>query len=654
MLKFILKKQTTIILTIFVLTAILPFISSAAETPALCAVETSAKENACKVDSTTDNTKTEAQKLTDRQACDTATLALDQCNLKTIREEEDVKIAAQECQSNFTASTNGGGGGGWGGQYVPVYEVGELLTLAKSTNALTKEIDAYTGKSYDMDIKLCMYLAAIKRVQYAMEDLIFIQEPDMQRQAATKVATYREGILGPNGLIQTGGTAPGEITEPATDGQPGSDTQKGDPLFVTNLSNHLSGSREEAAGKIYDTLKQSNNIFKTEVSGNLQFDEAVKGQVAFESTITMDDYNNFVLGGEATKNMSSDQWWNTFINIFDSERPNNPYNAYLLTQNKLTVAENRAEDLALREYQAGGGFLPTSNCVAYTSDGKYCINKQIETPGQIIARTAGEALSTKLQQYLDPALGKIGLDNEPLPNEAETFTPTIGTGGGSFWGTKVFPQNETKSGLPPTLSLAVDNIITTEGISNRRIKWVTANVTKCAADNDWFGTTNQPNQLVSILRSRLSQLQANDFIIFPLPLNFIVNWSKDGVNYSQDGMTLTTNTAKTSTKYTWTVPTSIKNTDTYYLKIVDGDNTSGTIIKIGGETVKINPATPKHLVEMFHNYHLINTNTDLYKRYTIIEDSASANPNINIELTEPIYKITCTGSNGDRISTEAP
>ncbi|MCF1193599.1 hypothetical protein LRR18_18590, partial [Mangrovimonas sp. AS39] len=93
---------------------------------------------------------------------------------------------------------------------------------------------------------------------------------------------------------------------------------------------------------------------------------------------------------------------------------------YFLAQNQNELAQSQARDLALKEYSAGGGFLPTRKCVTFSSDGKYCSEWKTDTPGAIIARTAGDALGAKLEQYLDPALGKIGEGNEPVTTEAET------------------------------------------------------------------------------------------------------------------------------------------------------------------------------------------------------------------------------------------
>jgi hypothetical protein len=481
----------------------------------------------------------------------------------------------------------------------------------------------------------------------------------MHRQAATKVANYVDAYLKPTGLMQTGYSPSGEITEPD---QPDAGNAGGSPLYPKNLNTYVSDNRQEASNAFYDTLSQSKNSFKDETIATLKISESRQRQDTIESTVTRKNYDDFMSGG---KEMSSDEWWSTFTNIFDPTRPNNPRTAYTLAQREQNLAKDKAEDLALKEYSAGGGFLPTRKCVTFTPDKKTCLDWQTDTPGQIIAKTSADALGAKLQEYLDPALGKIGNGNEPITTDIGTFTPSAGTGGGTSgweWLTGIGDGGDSDgdgkidTGLPPIVFIYASNL----DVNTRRINWTASNVasSSCKAKNDWIGgamgsiNDTDETSLVTIIKSRGQILPAKAFneITFPIPLNFIPSWSKDGINYTKTGLVANTNLAGTSIEYVWNIPAPVKNTDSYFLKIQDGDNTSGTIIAIGGANVPITPFTTKRVVEMFKNYQTTNPNAAIYRRYKFAYNGAGNTPNIRITLPEPKYEITCTGKNGGSAS----
>lgn len=648
MIKVNLRKKIGIIFVYAFLLTIFPSISLAQDEQT-CQAETQAKTEAC---SQGDDSMTLAQKLEIRRNCDEATLKLDQCNLNTIRQNEDVTNAAQLCRSEYSPET--GDSQSSGGQFVPVHETGELLTLSSGINQ-------YSGKSYEMNIKLCMYLHAVKRVQYAMEDLLFVQEPDMRRLAATKIEEYKQGLLGPEGLIKTGYSPSGEITEPATETTPGSDTQGGEPLYPKNLKTYTNQSKEEATGILLDNLKQSGNIFKEQVSGQLKINDTIEPKKLFDSTITKEDYNK-VISGDTT--ISNDKWWNIFTEIFDPTRPNNPYTAYSLTKNKLDIERQRAEELAIKEYEAGGGFLPVRKCVVYTQDGRYCRVWETDTPGQIIKETASDALGSKLEQYLDPALGKIADGNEPNPIDVATFTPTPGTGGGSATEGNTSNSNGNDNGngngngngnnnnenprptAPPAVFFNAEDLVN----NTRKISWNLANVRSCVAKNNWLGTTDDLDQLVTIVKSQGTPLtvRASNELIFPLPFKFIATWSKNDGPFIQTG--LVSSQATSTIDYTWTISAPSNSRDTYVLNIQDATNPNGFSIRIGGENSLITPLTARRVVEMFKNYQTANPNSAIYRRYKFTYNSTSQSPNIKIELINPKYEITCIGTNGSSVS----
>lgn len=660
MTKFNLLKKIAIALVLFSFVLPIQKLLAAETTPASTPASPPPPE--CTVDT---SKMTEAQKVEQRKKCDAAQLKKDQENLQKIRQEEDVKKAAEFCKSEYAPKQDKGGNSSGGGQFVPVHETGQLLTLTKSTNKLTMDIDGFTGKSYDMNIKLCMYLQAIKRVQYAMEDLTFVQEPDMRRQAATKVSEYKEGLLGKKGLIQTGYSPSGEITEPPTSSTPGSDSANGESLYPKNLETYIDDNKKEASGQIYDTLSQSNNSFGVEVKGRLQMDEAIQGREAFTSTIKREDYDVFMSGGNG---MTSDKWWKTFTGIFDVTRPNNPNNAYLLAQNTLNLAKNEAAKLALEEYSAGSGFLPTRKCAVYTSDGKYCSHWETDTPGQIVLKAAGDAIATNLETYLHPELGQVGNGNEPTTNEVQTFTPSAGTGGGSAGGTgggnnngsdsidsdndgtpDNIDQDDDNDGIPdneddnttvnkPVVMIWANNNI----FGTRIISWGSSGADSCYAQNDWLGSTDENTKQVVKLKSGSQQIENNGSITSYTPLSFQASWSKNGGAFTTLGMTTSTNVASTSLKYVWTLPTSILATDQYTLKIQDG--ISDATVSIGSNTDwPISALTASQLVNLFRS---ADPSTGAFSRYDFTYNSTGQSPNIVIELTEPVYQINCLNAGG--------
>lgn len=681
MFKFNLKKQYAVIVTIFILTIILPPTSSAQTITDTCASETTKKQTDCTPPTAVANqspAQKEAADLALRQRCDAATLALDQCHLKTIREKDslsnDDQEAAKSCISTYKPADNGSQSGIMAGQYVPVHETGQLLTLTQSTNALTTDIDEYVGKSYNMDIQICLYLHAIKRVQYAMEDLTFVKEPDMRRQATTKIEEYKKGLLGTGGLIKTGYNPSGKLAEPVSaENQITNKTLSKSTLYPENLNSHLADAREEGYGLFMDNYTNySSNEFKDIVSAQLKTDETLGNSVTIDSNIPKEIYNNFVSSNGSK--LSDGDWWGTFNSIFDITRPNNPYTSYMYAKEELDAQKSQSEELAKMEYLANDGFLPVRTCISYTADGLYCRVWKTITPGKVVGNSANTALDSKLKQYENPELGQVGEGNEPSTNEVGTFNPSTGSGGGN-WGQgtgtndngngyeiPTIPPINVELPIPaPTLAFFVTDKLD----STREIMWITRNVSSCKTDNDWIGTMSPENKLISVIKTKgssLSTSEVSNSTSFSLPLEFIASWSKNGLPYDQAGMSSTTNTTKTGIVYTWNIPQPKKNTDIYYLNLRDGITPEGTSIGIGGVNFPIAPLTASQVVTLFKNYETNNPNASVYRNYKFTYNPTATTPNIQIERIylndlvkrqEPRYKITCTGKDGSKISDSA-
>jgi hypothetical protein len=581
-----------------------------------------------------------------REAEDACALAKAQNDLKTIRQTEDVDDAVKECQDEYQPDTLPTLGTG---TYVPVKETGRLLDMAT-------DISQFTKQSYEIDRKLCVYLKTIKRVQYAMEDLALIQEPAMRRMAATKVEEYKEALTGENGMIQKGYTRSGELVEPISEENPDPANAGGDPMYPQNLEDYVSDNRNEAAGKVYDEINQSQNIFKREVTAKLKIDETRLNRESYDSTITKEEYDKLVTGG---KGMTSQKYWSTFTKMFDPTRPNNPGTAYFLTQQKMNQAKERSTNLALEEYSTGGGFLPSRKCVEYTLDGKFCNKWITETPGQIINQTTGAAMNSRLQQYLNPTMGTIGGDNGPNTGELETFISLIGMGASLFDfnkdktnpdpddGDNPAPDPVDPTSPPPTVSIIAENITGNFVGIKRKLTWKSTNAVRCAPNNDWIGT-KAPSLLATIIKKDKlkNAIYKNSSLSFSLPIDFHLSWSNDDINYLENNFASTTNPEKTQIAHTWYILNPIMHN--YYLKIAD--NVDNYTINIRPDFTNTNFPNAKNIVEQFKKYQGEHSSDPVYQRYKFTYDVISGTPNIKIELINPVYKITCLGLDGSGVS----
>lgn len=599
-----------------------------------------------------------------RKVCDQCRAKQDLENLKTIRTMEDgaqVQQNYDSCKSEYTPEEPGTPPNS-AGQYVPVHETGELLTLTQSSNSHLLNIDEWTGGTYDLNVLLCMYLHAIKRVQYAFEDLAFVKEPDMRRQAATKIEEYKQALLGKSGLIKIGYAPSGELAEPAGNGATTGGTIDKTTLYPENLNSYLSDATEEGDLIAADDLKNSGNIFKTDLAKQFAEDKAAPdpGQT---SNITTDTYNKFLQGDQT---MTTDNWWNTFLTIFDSSRPNNPDTAYLHAQADRQYLMNNARSVALNEYQSGNGFLPVRICIVYTTDGKGCRVWKNITPGTAISQINSGALNARLDEYISPAVGQVGAGNEPTANEGQSFTPSYSGGGGSTGGQVDlnFNLNINQNGNGGSggggsgggggggggnnNQPIVVQIISSDNASlgSRTISWASANTQSCQANNDWVGSASGDLlRLATTIKRRGNSLSTSGDLVFRIPLNFDGYWYKNSDPTTVAGMSTTTNTAKTSLKVVWNVPAPSDNQDTITLRLKDGDSADGYTLTVGGARNPFDQKNAGEVVTYFQNYAATNPNASVYKKYKFTYTTGGT-PNIAIELKEPVYEILCQGANG--------
>jgi hypothetical protein len=598
--------------------------------------------------SITDATGTDA--IAKRQACDTCRLQQDQDNLRQVRATEDgldVQKNYDACQSAYspmelpTLPSIG--------DYVPVHETGELLSVTQSSNNHLYNIDQFAGQSYDINILLCMYLHAIKRVSYAMEDLTFIKEPDMRRQAATKVEEYKKALLGPDGLMQTGYSPSGERFT----NESGISTEGGDSLYPKNLRTYIGQAGQEGADIYLNDLKNSGNSFKDEVSEALANELAAPDR-SLVSTISRTQYEQMQTGGQGMKN---DEWWSVFLNLSNMDYPNSPSTAYTQAKSRLMSEMDSRREVALNEYMSGNGYLPVRKCALPTVDNKFCLLWENVTPGTAINQITGGALNARLDEYINPEIGQVGEGNEPSINEAESFRPNPSTGGGKIGGLSDFGTGGSRNGnggtipRPPVPNPKIKPVLNIRAANSRlrgemTVSWSASNVSSCKTSNNWLGSTAAG--LAKNLKSRATSLPLSGDLIFKTPIAFDFSWTKNGGGALKVGMSTTTISASTSIKMVWQVPVPGTESDLIELRLKDGDTTYA--INAGGSKNPFKHLTAAEVVNAFQALEAASKNkkVPLYSRYQFGYYRNNGAPYITIQIRPDLFvwDFECEGLNG--------
>lgn len=532
-----------------------------------------------------------------------------------------------------------------GGQYVPVHETGQLLSYTGQLLAVSQTSDTNLGQSRDLLVKLCVHVKAIRRIEMAMEKSKFVDEPDMRRQAASKVAEYSQGITGEQGLIKTGYKPSGELAETASSSSNTGTINKAS-LFPENLNYYMADARNEGYLVFMDNFNNySNNIFKDGIKEQFEEDQKVLDRASYNSSISREEYDTF-MDREKSKKLSPQEYWASFNSVYDINRSNNPMTAYMYAKEALESSEEVSKQVAMAEYNAGNGFLPVRDCLIYSSDGKSCSVWKTITPGSVIAKTANEALGTKLEQYLHPELGQVGEGNEPLVTDISNFISSLGTGGGgtggSSGGSSGGEDGNSETETKPEVQIRANRLLN----NNRRIIWSSNNTTSCKAKNNWLGSTNSVTKILDVVKNSGDDLGTSGELVFALPLNFRLSWSKNNGTFSTSGVSSSTTSTSTSVKYNWNVVPRTSKSDTYTLKIEDDINPTGLTITVGPD----DDLTAKRAIELFKNHQLVYPNLEIYRRYNITYNNSGNIRDIKVEVRNPVYQISCLGKNGDQVT----
>ena len=295
---------------------------------------------------------------------------------------------------------------GSGGDYVPVHETGELLSL-------TEGINRKTVHANDLLVDICMHLKAVRRVQYQIEAQVLYHDPNARKAAAKAIFEHKQTFIEEN--IKKGyEVSPGLLNVQGAAGGVAGSSENKQPLYVSNIDEHLQNVRDEAYG-IFDadlSNSQNPNIFSEGIRRDLALQRAAgdsdqaRVQTTLGSTMTRDEFNAF------TSDFSQGGW-DAWLKLID---PRNNYpGSRLLAQDELALRESRAEGNAREEISSAKGFLPVRECAnenwVTTTDGKkYCRKWVVKTPASIN------------QSYLSDIVGSTLRQNELADQSIEDFS----------------------------------------------------------------------------------------------------------------------------------------------------------------------------------------------------------------------------------------
>ncbi len=396
-----------------------------------------------------------------------------------------------------------GGGllGGLAGGSVPVHEAGELLSV-------TKDIKSIESDSQKTLVEICGHIKDVRRIQLAIEQKEFVQDAQARDQANKLTGDYNKEYLD---YINSGHAA--------------NASGEKDSFVIQNYGDYLQSKRNEAAKIALDTdLKNSGDIFKDATREILTKQEAT-GRNYPASTISKADYDKL----QNPSQISSSDFTTLLTKVYDPTKPNNPLTSYIINNEILQSAKDRAEQLAITESQSSG-FKPVEECIEKASDGQNCLKWKIITPSSIVAHQTGTVLDTKLNQLEQVHEVSDLSQDTPTPSVQETATlkPSDSKAGGSSGFNNGFMSNAFSGllnrlrgifngglNLPGTgggnggggtgtgsgdlavnfnfTSATTDQILAGEA-NNAFLNWQATGATECVAGNDWLSLKPSGNK----------------------------------------------------------------------------------------------------------------------------------------------------------------
>lgn len=262
---------------------------------------------------------------------------------------------------------------------IPSHEVGSMLYLNR---------------------EICLQLKAIRRVQYDMEEKLFVEDPTSRKYAATSIDKAESQF---RSIMETGraisplltGTAnalfntnsdseialasAGLTTQEANDAFADTEvsaTAEHKSNIVANYADERNNVTAEVISIFKDYLRNSDNIHGAEVTDIIE-ETLGKG---IGSTMTKAEYDRYESG---CTDCSDQEFWDLFLGAAQPENNKNAVLAMALGEiNKRT--DNAVKDL-VTEIQAGDGYLGTRKCVGGFNPEGACLKWEISSPGSALA-----------------------------------------------------------------------------------------------------------------------------------------------------------------------------------------------------------------------------------------------------------------------------
>ncbi len=261
---------------------------------------------------------------------------------------------------------------------IPVHEVGSLLYLNR---------------------EICLQLKAIRRVQYDLEEKLFVEDPTSRKHAATSIDQAEERFravmtagravsplltgTGPNASYETNSNSDVVLAMAGLQAADNADSEtapeavaEGQPNIATNYARERGNARAEAFSVAKEMVTNSGNIHAEEA---LRTIEKIRSE-GLASTITKIDYNRLTSG---CQDCTSDEFWDLFIK---SKQPNNSLSGSVsMALNLISKKEEQAAEDVMKEIETGNGYLGTRECVGGFNDEGACREWKISSPGSALA-----------------------------------------------------------------------------------------------------------------------------------------------------------------------------------------------------------------------------------------------------------------------------
>lgn len=538
----------------------------------------------------------------------------------------------------------GGLAGGLLSSSVPVHEVGDLLQV-------TKDIKDIESESRDVLIEICGHIKDVRRIQLAFEQKEFVQDAQARQAASDEVEKYNEAYLK---FVNEGYAVDGS-------GQKRS-------LVIEDFGDLLMARRGETAELVIkEGLEKSSDIFKEATSEILARQEAESRQYP-ASSISKADYDKL----KSDSNLPSNELTKLLIKVFDPSKPNNPHTSYLINNQVLQRAKDRAEELAILESQSSG-FNPVRECIKVASDGKNCLDWRIITPGSIIQENVGNVFDSRLEQ-LEQAdeVTDIGEDTPiPTPAQSETFETDDATAGGSPGFNGNFAQNifsgllarlrgifnnggngggggTGEEGEPPVVNLTFTTPTISQingGQANAAfINLSTQGADKCVAASNWYGLKSSGNK-VEVAIAQGAEVGTSGSLKISLPLNFSLRMER------VRGDEVTTFTPATTVNTSLTQ--QVSNLNFGNSQVAAGDTFKLIVKSINQEqmvSITATSANAAAVVTALQQAVLsLGASTDQGKEFKPLRLTFNSNQSGEGFITatiEPTYRLTCSNSEG--------